>query len=84
MRRALGDGGVDSSTVDYINAHGTGTKLGDVAEANLDDPDPACAVEHIQKDPLVGHVEHALSNSFGFGGQNISLLFGPASTRLSR
>jgi 3-oxoacyl-[acyl-carrier-protein] synthase II len=133
MRRALADAAIDPSNVDYLNAHGTGTKLGDVAEAtairtvfgpntppvsstksltghmlgtsgvveavaaaisigrgtapptyNLDDPDPACAVEHIRKAPLTGRFEHALSNSFGFGGQNISLLFGPASTRLYR
>jgi 3-oxoacyl-[acyl-carrier-protein] synthase II len=133
MRRALADASSGPSTVDYLNAHGTGTKLGDVAEAtairavfgpntppvsstksltghmlgtsgvveavaaaisigrgtapptyNLDDPDPACALEHIRKAPLTGRFEHAMSNSFGFGGQNISLLFGPASTRLYR
>ena len=32
MRRALADGKIKSSTVDYVNAHGTGTKLGDVGE----------------------------------------------------
>jgi nodulation protein E len=32
MRAAIGDGGIDSSRVDYINAHGTGTPLNDVAE----------------------------------------------------
>jgi 3-oxoacyl-[acyl-carrier-protein] synthase II len=51
---------------------------------NLDDPDPACAVEHIRKAPLVDRIDHALSNSFGFGGQNVSLLFGPASTASTR
>jgi 3-oxoacyl-[acyl-carrier-protein] synthase II len=133
MRRALADAVLDSSDVDYLNAHGTGTKLGDVAETtairsvfgpntppvsstksltghmlgtsgvveavaaalsvargtapptyNLDDPDPACAVEHIRKAPLVARIDHALSNSFGFGGQNVSLLFGPASTASAR
>ncbi|HET9143207.1 beta-ketoacyl-[acyl-carrier-protein] synthase family protein [Actinophytocola sp.] len=136
MRRALADAGVQPSDVDYINAHGTGTKLGDIAEAaairtvfgtdgppvsstkaltghmlgtsgvveavasalavangiapptyNLDDPDPACAVQHIQKTPLTGAIGRSLSNSFGFGGQNVSLLFGPADharTLLSR
>jgi 3-oxoacyl-[acyl-carrier-protein] synthase II len=129
MRRALSSGHTKPSEVDYINAHGTGTKLGDVAEAaairtvfgaetppvsstkgltghmlgtsgvveaaasalavargaapptyNLDDPDPACALEHITKAPLSGEIGRSLSNSFGFGGQNVSLLFGPAST----
>jgi 3-oxoacyl-[acyl-carrier-protein] synthase II len=133
MRRALADAGVQPSDVDYINAHGTGTKLGDVAEAaairavfgadtppvsstksltghmlgtsgvveavagalavargiapptyNLDDPDPACALEHIRKAPLTEHLNRALSNSFGFGGQNVSLLLVPASTATTR
>jgi 3-oxoacyl-[acyl-carrier-protein] synthase II len=33
LRRALADAGVDPSEVDYVNAHGTGTKLNDAAEA---------------------------------------------------
>ncbi len=33
MRLALEDAGVDASSVDYVNAHGTGTAVGDVAEA---------------------------------------------------
>jgi 3-oxoacyl-[acyl-carrier-protein] synthase II len=133
MRRAVADAGAQLSEVDYINAHGTGTKLGDVAEAaairsvfgdqtppvsstksltghmlgtsgvveavaaalavargvapptyNLDDPDPACAMEHITKAPLSDHIGRSLSNSFGFGGQNVSLLFGPATTATTR
>ena len=51
---------------------------------NLDDPDPACALEHIRKAPLTEHLDRSLSNSFGFGGQNVSLLFGPASTGEAR
>ncbi|MFL6145690.1 MAG: beta-ketoacyl-[acyl-carrier-protein] synthase family protein [Labedaea sp.] len=133
MRRALADAGVQPSDVGYINAHGTGTKLGDVAEAaairtvfgtetppvsstkaltghmlgtsgvveavvgavavarglappthNLDDPDSACALEHIRKAPLTEHIGRSLSNSFGFGGQNVSLLLGPASSATAR
>jgi 3-oxoacyl-[acyl-carrier-protein] synthase II len=133
MRRALASAGVRAGDVGYINAHGTGTKLGDVAEAvaintvfgvdgppvsstkgltghmlgtsgvveaaasalvvargvapptyNLDDPDPACALEHIRKAPLSESFDHALSNSFGFGGQNVSLLFGRPSTSSRR
>lgn len=133
MRRTLADAGVEPADVNYVNAHGTGTKLGDVAEAtairavfgdttppvsatkaltghmlgtsgvveaaatavavrrriapptyNLDDPDPACAVEHIRKAPLALRAGWSLSNSFGFGGQNVSLLFGPPTTTATR
>lgn len=123
MRRALAGGGVDASAVGYVNAHGTGTRLGDVAETvalrtvfgpdgvpvsstkaltghllgasgaleaavtamaiargtlpptyNLDDPD--CYADHIVKTPRRTDTRYGLSNSFGFGGQNVSLLFG--------
>lgn len=43
---------------------------------NLDDPDPACALAHIPLTARPGRVEVALSNSFGFGGQNAVLAFG--------
>ena len=41
---------------------------------NLDQPDPACALKHVVGQPLVGRVRHALSNAFGFGGSNGSLV----------
>ncbi|NJP30915.1 beta-ketoacyl-[acyl-carrier-protein] synthase family protein [Micromonospora thermarum] len=127
MRRALAGGGVPAAQVGYVNAHGTGTKLGDVAEAtalaevfgehgvpvsstkaltghllgasgvleaaatalalgrgllpptwNLDDPDPACPADHIRKEPRATETGYALTNSFGFGGQNVSLLLARA------
>jgi 3-oxoacyl-[acyl-carrier-protein] synthase II len=41
---------------------------------NLDDPDPACALLHVVERPLTRRVRHALSNAFGFGGSNGSLV----------
>ncbi|MFC0006510.1 beta-ketoacyl-[acyl-carrier-protein] synthase family protein [Micromonospora siamensis] len=123
MRRALASGGVAAGDVGYVNAHGTGTKLGDIAETtalgdvfgvggvavsstkaltghllgasgvleaaatalaldrgllpptyNLDDPDPDCPADHVRKEPRATGTDLAITNSFGFGGQNVSLL----------
>ncbi|SBT42235.1 beta-ketoacyl-[acyl-carrier-protein] synthase family protein [Micromonospora narathiwatensis] len=123
MRRALASGAVAAAQVGYVNAHGTGTRLGDTAETtalaevfgvggvpvsstkgltghllgasgvleaaatalalgrgllpptyHLDDPDPDCAADHVRAAPRATRAEIALTNSFGFGGQNVSLL----------
>lgn len=137
MRRALADAGIGPADVGYLNAHGTGTKLGDTAEAagirqvfaaepgrdgppvssvkgitghmlgasgavevavsaavlgrhllpptyNLDDPDPACALDHVVHAPRAARVDRVLTNSFGFGGHNVSLVLGRTSIRRSR
>ncbi|HKD96357.1 MAG TPA: beta-ketoacyl-[acyl-carrier-protein] synthase family protein [Micromonosporaceae bacterium] len=131
MRRALRDAGVEGADIGYLNAHGTSTKLGDVAETlairtvfgaavpavssnkavtghmlgasgvveaaatvmalstgvlppthNLEDIDPACDVDHIPRTPRTSRVDAALTNSFGFGGHNVSLvLTHPSTTR---
>lgn len=124
MANALHDAGIDASAVGYVNAHGTSTPAGDVAESraiaslfgdkilvsstksmtghllgaagaveaifsilalqnqvlpptiNLDNPDPECTLDYIPhvKRAVTG-LDYALSNSFGFGGTNGSLLF---------
>jgi 3-oxoacyl-[acyl-carrier-protein] synthase II len=137
MRRALADAGIGPAEVGYVNAHGTGTKLGDAAEAaglrrvfaatagadgppvssvkgvtghmlgasgavevavsaavlsrgllpptrNLDDPGAGCELDHIVKEPRISRVDRVLTNSFGFGGHNVSLVLGPASTPRTR
>jgi len=133
MRRALADAGISARDVNYINAHGTSTKLGDLAEAraiqeafggqspavsstkavtghllgaagaveaaataaaiasgilppthNLDDPDPRCELDHIRKSIRLTEVRAGMSNSFAFGGHNVSLVLGRPSTRLKR
>lgn len=126
MRSALKNAGVDPSHVDYVNAHGTGTPLGDVAEtlaikkalgekrayeivvnstksmvghlwgaagaveaiatikaiqmgvvhptANLETPDPDCDLDYVPLKPREVRVNIAMSNSFGLGGQNASIV----------
>lgn len=125
MRFALKDAGVDPDLIDYINAHGTSTPLGDIAETkavkatfgdharklamsstksqlghllgasggvetlvtamavhhnilpptiNLENPDPECDLDYVPNQPRDSRVTYAMSNSFGFGGHNASLL----------
>ncbi len=45
------------------------------ATINLTDPDPDCDLDHVIDEPRDQMVDVALSNSFGFGGQNASLVF---------
>lgn len=45
---------------------------------NLDDPDPACDLDYVPHEARPLDIEYALSNSFGFGGTNGTLLFGRA------
>jgi len=125
MVRALQRAGLAPDGIGYINAHGTGTPLNDVAEArairaafgahpvavssikgavghlmaasgaieaaacllpfergllpgtaNHRDKDPLCEVDVIGEQPRQEKVDAVLSNSFGFGGQNVSLVLG--------
>jgi 3-oxoacyl-[acyl-carrier-protein] synthase II len=126
MTMALRDAGVDPGEVDYINAHGTSTPLGDSAETrviklalgeenarntpvsstkgatghclgaagaveatfsilavhhgvlpptiNYEDPDPECDLDYIPNESREADVRVALSNSFGFGGHNATIV----------
>jgi 3-oxoacyl-(acyl-carrier-protein) synthase len=42
---------------------------------NQECPDPACAIDTVPNVPRAAKPEHVLSNSFGFGGHNVSLVF---------
>lgn len=126
MLRTLKDAGVQPEAVDYINAHGTSTPLGDSIETlaikrvfgerarhiavsstksmtghllggaggleagvsvltlrdqilpptiNYETPDPECDLDYVPNVARKTEVNYALSNSFGFGGTNASLLF---------
>ncbi len=126
MHQALDDAACDASQIDYINAHGTSTKAGDLAECsaiktlmgpaaaevavsstksmighllgaagaveaifsvlalrdqvapptiNLDNPDEGCDLNFVPHTAQEKKIDTVLSNSFGFGGTNGSLLF---------
>ncbi|CAD5107803.1 beta-ketoacyl-ACP synthase II [Zestomonas carbonaria] len=126
MTNALHDAGVNPEQVDYINAHGTSTPAGDLAEAsavksvfgehayrlsvsstksmtghllgaagaveaifsvlairdriapptiNLDEPDEGCDLDFVPHQAKERNIDVVLSNSFGFGGTNGSLVF---------
>ncbi|MCE9642570.1 MAG: beta-ketoacyl-ACP synthase II [Betaproteobacteria bacterium] len=126
MVNALRNGGVNADQVDYINAHGTSTPLGDIAETiavkrcfgdhakklavsstksmtghllgaaggieavftalalheqiapptiNLVNQDPQCDLDYVPNQARKMPIKVAVSNSFGFGGTNGSLVF---------
>ena len=126
MRNALRDAGFSPDRIDYVNAHGTSTPLGDIAETvavkralgehaaraavnstksmtghllgaaggieaiftilairdqvspptiNLQNPDPQCDLDYVPNTARKMTIRAALSNSFGFGGTNGTLVF---------
>ena len=126
MRNAIRNAGMTPADIDYINAHGTSTPLGDIAEciavkrafgdhvsrlavsstksmtghllgaaagieavftvlslrdqvapptANLVNPDPRCDLDFVPRSARPMAIRAALSNSFGFGGTNATLVF---------
>jgi 3-oxoacyl-[acyl-carrier-protein] synthase II len=128
MQNALKSARVAPDRIDYINAHGTSTPLGDEIELgavkrlfgehayrlsmsstksaighllgaagsveaifsilalrdgvvpptlNLDNPSPSCDIDLVPKEARRRRVDYVLTNSFGFGGTNASLIFGP-------
>jgi 3-oxoacyl-[acyl-carrier-protein] synthase II len=48
------------------------------ATINYETPDPECDLDYVPKEPREEQVEWAMSNSFGFGGHNVALIFGRA------
>ena len=127
MKNAFADAGIDAAEVDYINAHGTSTPLGDAAETrviklalgeenarktpisstkgatghclgaagaveaifstlairdgklpptiNQEVEDPECDLDYIPNESRDADVRVSVSNSFGFGGHNASVVF---------
>jgi 3-oxoacyl-[acyl-carrier-protein] synthase II len=126
MTMAFRDAGIEPGEIDYINAHGTSTPLGDASETrvlklalgeenaaetpvsstkgatghclgaagaveaifttlavnrgvlpptiNYDEPDPECDLDYIPNESRPGDVRIGVSNSFGFGGHNATIV----------
>ena len=126
MQNAISDAGIEVSAIDYVNAHGTSTPAGDIAETkaiksifkneiddlivsstksmtghllgaagaieaifsilsiqdnicpptiNLHNPDPECDLNYSAHTATKKKITQSLSNSFGFGGTNATLIF---------
>jgi len=127
MKLALEDAQLEPSQIDYINAHGTSTKLNDMSETaaiktimgehaydvpvsstksmtghllgaagaleamfcikalednvlpptiNYETPDPDCDLDYVPNEKRSKQLNYVMSNSFGFGGHNATLIFG--------
>ncbi len=126
MQNALKSAGIEPEKIDYINAHGTSTPIGDPEETkaikqvlgehaykvaisstksmighllgaagavesiacvkaitdgvipptrNLFEPDPECDLDYVPHTAREAKVDYAMNNSFGFGGQNATIIF---------
>jgi 3-oxoacyl-(acyl-carrier-protein) synthase len=126
MKLALEDAQLEPSRIDYINAHGTSTKLNDMSETaaiktvmvehaydipvsstksmtghllgaagalealfcikalednvlpptiNYETPDPDCDLDYVPNEKRAKQLDYVMSNSFGFGGHNATLIF---------
>lgn len=49
---------------------------------NIDDPDPQCDLDYVSDGNRECNINYALSNSFGFGGHNVSLVVGKANSNV--
>ncbi|WP_025688959.1 beta-ketoacyl-ACP synthase II [Paenibacillus zanthoxyli] len=125
MKMAIRDAGIKPEEIDYINAHGTSTPVGDKSETaaikmalgdhaykvpisstksmtghllgaaggveaiicglslqnnmiaptiNLDNQDPECDLDYVPNKPREAELNIAMSNSFGFGGHNATVI----------
>lgn len=126
MENALKDAGLNAAQIGYVNAHGTSTPAGDIAESraiatvcgdhaqsvlvsstksmighllgaagaveaifsilalkegvvpptiNLENPSEGCDLDYVPAEARSVKLDHVLSNSFGFGGTNGTLIF---------